>query len=165
MQLSPPEIRCRVIADPHVGVPGHRLADLASVALLPTSSPQHAFSPLTKLSSLLPTASKCQMMEERANLMHMMKLSIKVLLQSALSLGRSLDAEHAPLQQFFVVMEHCLKHGLKGEPGGRVGRSRWRRPGQMLLSMYSSVSHIVLAAGITAMNKIDKVPAYKTRHS
>lgn len=45
--------------------------------------------------------------------MHMMKLSIKVLLQSALSLGRSLDAEHAPLQQFFVVMEHCLKHGLK----------------------------------------------------
>ncbi|XP_054343061.1 RUN and FYVE domain-containing protein 1 isoform X1 [Pongo pygmaeus] len=58
-------------------------------------------------------ASKCQMMEERANLMHMMKLSIKVLLQSALSLGRSLDADHAPLQQFFVVMEHCLKHGLK----------------------------------------------------
>ncbi|XP_040300132.1 RUN and FYVE domain-containing protein 1 isoform X2 [Herpailurus yagouaroundi] len=58
-------------------------------------------------------ASKCQMMEERANLMHMMKLSVKVLLQSALSLGRSLDADHAPLQQFFVVMEHCLKHGLK----------------------------------------------------
>ncbi|XP_060053298.1 RUN and FYVE domain-containing protein 1 isoform X2 [Erinaceus europaeus] len=58
-------------------------------------------------------ASRCQMMEERANLMHMMKLSIKVLLQSALSLGRSLDADHAPLQQFFVVMEHCLKHGLK----------------------------------------------------
>ncbi|KAL6089823.1 hypothetical protein STEG23_025771, partial [Scotinomys teguina] len=57
--------------------------------------------------------SKGQMMEERANLMHMMKLSIKVLLQSALSLGRSLDADHAPLQQFFVVMEHCLKHGLK----------------------------------------------------
>nr|XP_021520310.1 RUN and FYVE domain-containing protein 1 isoform X2 [Meriones unguiculatus] len=60
-----------------------------------------------------PAASKGQMMEERANLMHMMKLSIKVLLQSALSLGRSLDADHAPLQQFFVVMEHCLKHGLK----------------------------------------------------
>ncbi|XP_059126444.1 RUN and FYVE domain-containing protein 1 isoform X2 [Peromyscus eremicus] len=60
-----------------------------------------------------PATSKGQMMEERANLMHMMKLSIKVLLQSALSLGRSLDADHAPLQQFFVVMEHCLKHGLK----------------------------------------------------
>ncbi|XP_048190019.1 RUN and FYVE domain-containing protein 1 isoform X2 [Perognathus longimembris pacificus] len=58
-------------------------------------------------------ASKGQMMEERTNLMHMVKLSVKVLLQSALSLGRSLDADHAPLQQFFVVMEHCLKHGLK----------------------------------------------------
>lgn len=53
--------------------------------------------------------------EERAHLVHLLKLSIKVLLQSALSLGRSLDAEHAPLQQFFVVLEHCLKHGLKGE--------------------------------------------------
>lgn len=61
------------------------------------------------------------MMEERANLMHMMKLSVKVLLQSALSLGRSLDADHAPLQQFFVVMEHCLKHGLKGELEGEFG--------------------------------------------
>lgn len=64
------------------------------------------------------------MMEERVNLMHMMKLSIKVLLQSALSLGRSLDADHAPLQQFFVVMEHCLKHGLRGEQRRRGGEGR-----------------------------------------
>uniref|UniRef100_A0A5F8HB02 RUN and FYVE domain containing 1 n=1 Tax=Monodelphis domestica TaxID=13616 RepID=A0A5F8HB02_MONDO len=60
-------------------------------------------------------AAKCQMMEERSNLMNMMKLSIKVLIQSALTLGRSLDADYAPLQQFFVVMEHCLKHGLKAK--------------------------------------------------
>ncbi|KAG8439109.1 hypothetical protein GDO86_005355 [Hymenochirus boettgeri] len=52
-------------------------------------------------------------MDERANLMNMMKLSIKVLIQSALNLGRSLDSEYPPLQQFFVLMEHCLKHGLK----------------------------------------------------
>ncbi|XP_069508782.1 RUN and FYVE domain-containing protein 1 [Ambystoma mexicanum] len=52
-------------------------------------------------------------MEERTNLMNMMKLSIKVLIQSALSLGRVLDSDYPPLQQFFVVMEHCLKHGLK----------------------------------------------------
>ncbi|XP_078087134.1 RUN and FYVE domain-containing protein 1 isoform X2 [Mustelus asterias] len=50
---------------------------------------------------------------ERVNLMNMMKLSIKVLIQSALSLGRTLDADYPPLQQFFVVMEQCLKHGLK----------------------------------------------------
>uniref|UniRef100_UPI00398EE2DD RUN and FYVE domain-containing protein 1-like isoform X2 n=1 Tax=Pristiophorus japonicus TaxID=55135 RepID=UPI00398EE2DD len=50
---------------------------------------------------------------ERVNLLNMMKLSIKVLIQSALSLGRTLDADYPPLQQFFVVMEQCLKHGLK----------------------------------------------------
>ncbi|XP_059377901.1 RUN and FYVE domain-containing protein 1-like [Carassius carassius] len=50
---------------------------------------------------------------ERSNLLSMMKLSIKVLIQSSLSLGRTLDSEYPPLQQFFVVLEHCLKHGLK----------------------------------------------------
>lgn len=52
---------------------------------------------------------------ERSNLLSMLKLSIKVLIQSSLSLGRTLDSEYPPLQQFFVVLEHCLKHGLKGE--------------------------------------------------
>nr|DBA30776.1 TPA: hypothetical protein GDO54_006718 [Pyxicephalus adspersus] len=52
-------------------------------------------------------------MEERTNLMNMMKISIKVLIQSALTLGRCLDSEYPPLQQFFCIMEHCLKHGLK----------------------------------------------------
>ncbi|XP_044187499.1 protein RUFY3 isoform X3 [Thunnus albacares] len=50
---------------------------------------------------------------ERLNLMNMAKLSIKGLIESALNLGRTLDSDYAPLQQFFVVMEHCLKHGLK----------------------------------------------------
>lgn len=45
----------------------------------------------------------------------MIKLSIKVLIQASLSLGRTLDSDYPPLQQFFVVLEHCLKHGLKGE--------------------------------------------------
>lgn len=45
--------------------------------------------------------------------MNMMKVSIKVLIQSALNLGRSVDSEYPPLQQFFCIMEHCLKHGLK----------------------------------------------------
>nr|XP_033782763.1 RUN and FYVE domain-containing protein 1 isoform X4 [Geotrypetes seraphini] len=58
--------------------------------------------------TLKPTA-----MDDVVNLMNMMKLSIKVLIQSALSLGRILDSDYPPLQQFFVVMEHCLKHGLK----------------------------------------------------
>ncbi|TNM98783.1 RUN and FYVE domain-containing protein 1 [Takifugu flavidus] len=56
---------------------------------------------------------KDHMSIERSNLLSMMKLSIKVLIQSSLSLGRTLDSEYPPLQQFFVVLEHCLKHGLK----------------------------------------------------
>ncbi|XP_058023250.1 RUN and FYVE domain-containing protein 1 isoform X5 [Ahaetulla prasina] len=54
-------------------------------------------------------------MEERSNLVNMMKLSIKILIQSALSLGRTLDSDFPPLQQFFIVLEHCLKHGLKAK--------------------------------------------------
>ncbi|XP_052545442.1 RUN and FYVE domain-containing protein 1-like isoform X2 [Tympanuchus pallidicinctus] len=60
-------------------------------------------------------AARHHAMEERANLMNMMKLSIKTLIQSALSLGRTLDSDFPPLQQFFVVLEHCLKHGLKAK--------------------------------------------------
>uniref|UniRef100_A0A663MWK3 RUN and FYVE domain-containing protein 1 n=1 Tax=Athene cunicularia TaxID=194338 RepID=A0A663MWK3_ATHCN len=60
-----------------------------------------------------PVTARYHAMEERANLMNMMKLSIKILIQSALSLGRTLDSDFPPLQQFFVVLEHCLKHGLK----------------------------------------------------
>ncbi|XP_016332467.1 RUN and FYVE domain-containing protein 1-like isoform X2 [Sinocyclocheilus anshuiensis] len=58
-------------------------------------------------------AVKDPMVVERSNLLSMMKLSIKVLIQSSLSLGRTLDSEYPPLQQLFVVLEHCLKHGLK----------------------------------------------------
>ncbi|MEQ2216056.1 hypothetical protein XENOCAPTIV_010006 [Xenoophorus captivus] len=46
---------------------------------------------------------------ERLNLMNMAKLSIKGLIESALNLGRTLDSDYAPLQQFFVVMEHSKK--------------------------------------------------------
>ncbi|TNN38009.1 RUN and FYVE domain-containing protein 1 [Liparis tanakae] len=52
---------------------------------------------------------------ERSNLLSMMKLSVKVLIQSSMSLGRSLDSDYPPLQQFFIVLEHCLKHGLRAK--------------------------------------------------
>ncbi|KAM9281981.1 RUN and FYVE domain-containing protein 2 [Cariama cristata] len=63
--------------------------------------------------SLSPGAVKDPTAVERANLLNMAKLSIKGLIESALSFGRTLDSDYPPLQQFFVVMEHCLKHGLK----------------------------------------------------
>lgn len=69
------------------------------------------------------------MANERMNLMNMAKLSIKGLIESALNLGRTLDSDYAPLQQFFVVMEHCLKHGLKGNSGAAVwGENRALQP-------------------------------------
>ncbi|XP_064606057.1 RUN and FYVE domain-containing protein 2-like isoform X2 [Liolophura sinensis] len=54
---------------------------------------------------------------ERANLLTMSKLIIKELIDSSLSQGRMLDDDHVPLQQFFVVLEHVLRHGLKPKKG------------------------------------------------
>ncbi|XP_063148297.1 RUN and FYVE domain-containing protein 1 isoform X2 [Candoia aspera] len=82
---------------------GNALKSAASVGLIPK--------PVSNDSPAKQTRSHT--MEERSNLVNMMKLSIKVLIQSALSLGRTLDSDFPPLQQFFVVLEHCLKHGLK----------------------------------------------------
>lgn len=65
------------------------------------------------ISFLVLSATKDPTAVERANLLNMAKLSIKGLIESALSFGRTLDSDYPPLQQFFVVMEHCLKHGLK----------------------------------------------------
>ncbi|XP_034400222.1 RUN and FYVE domain-containing protein 1 isoform X3 [Cyclopterus lumpus] len=71
---------------------------------------------LNNASKTLPVLPpKDPMAIERSNLLSMMKLSIKVLIQSSLSLGRTLDSEYPPLQQFFIVLEHCLKHGLKAK--------------------------------------------------
>ena len=65
-------------------------------------------------SFLVLSATKDPTAVERANLLNMAKLSIKGLIESALSFGRTLDSDYPPWQQFFVVMEHCLKHVLKG---------------------------------------------------
>ncbi|KAM8908475.1 RUN and FYVE domain-containing protein 1 [Spinachia spinachia] len=71
---------------------------------------------LSDTSKTLPVLPpKDSMAIERSNLLSMMKLSIKVLIQSTMSLGRTLDSEYPPLQQFFIVLEHCLKHGLKAK--------------------------------------------------
>ena len=45
--------------------------------------------------------------------MNVSKLLIKELIDSSLAHGRMLDDDYVPLQQFFVVLEHVLRHGLK----------------------------------------------------
>ncbi|CAL1534204.1 unnamed protein product [Lymnaea stagnalis] len=54
---------------------------------------------------------------ERANLLNVSKLLIKELIDSSLAHGRMLDDDYIPLQQFFIVLEHVLRHGLKPKKG------------------------------------------------
>ncbi|XP_076819097.1 protein RUFY3-like isoform X2 [Clavelina lepadiformis] len=57
--------------------------------------------------------NKDEMKVERRNLLGMTKLSIKGLIESSLSAGHTLDSDHEPLQQFFIILEYVLRHGLK----------------------------------------------------
>ncbi|XP_015195111.1 protein RUFY3 isoform X2 [Lepisosteus oculatus] len=96
------------------------LRELNDISLTPDPEPAHEdswedFTDLLEQMQMLDEFEdpKDPIAIERLNLMNMAKLSIKGLIESALNLGRTLDSDYAPLQQFFVVMEHCLKHGLK----------------------------------------------------
>ena len=61
--------------------------------------------------SLLPECNPAAI--ERANLLIVCKLVIKEVIGSSLKHGRMLDDEHAPLRQFFIVLEHVLRHRIK----------------------------------------------------
>lgn len=54
---------------------------------------------------------------ERSNLVNICKLVVKELLEQSLRYGRQLDSDHLPLQHFFIVLEHVLRHGLKPKKG------------------------------------------------
>ncbi|PFX26487.1 RUN and FYVE domain-containing protein 2 [Stylophora pistillata] len=66
-------------------------------------------------SSSAPPGSKrdAQWKVERLNLLNIANLCIKNLIDSALKLGRVIDEPFEPFQQFFVVLESILRHGLK----------------------------------------------------
>ena len=54
---------------------------------------------------------------EKSNLVNILKLVIKEVLDSSLRFGHQLDSDHIPLQHFFIVLEHIMKHGLKSKKG------------------------------------------------
>lgn len=54
---------------------------------------------------------------ERSNLVNICKLVVKELLEQSIRFGRQLDSDHLPLQHFFIVLEHVLRHGLKPKKG------------------------------------------------
>ena len=50
---------------------------------------------------------------ERSNLINILKLVIREVIDSSVRFGRQLDSDHIPLQHFFIAVEHVLRHGLK----------------------------------------------------
>jgi len=54
---------------------------------------------------------------ERSNLVNISKLVVKEVIESSLRFGRQLDSDHIPLQHFFIVLEHVLRHGLRPKKG------------------------------------------------
>ena len=52
---------------------------------------------------------------ERTNLLNILKLCIKNLIESSLELGEVVSEDHEPFQQFFAVLENFLRHGLKSK--------------------------------------------------
>ncbi len=53
---------------------------------------------------------------ERRNLLNIVKLTVKVLIESAMRKGQPMDDTDANLQQLFTAIEHSLRHRLKGQP-------------------------------------------------
>lgn len=49
--------------------------------------------------------------------MNICKLVVKELLEQSIRFGRMLDSDHLPLQHFFIVLEHVLRHGLRPKKG------------------------------------------------
>ncbi|XP_018057429.1 PREDICTED: RUN and FYVE domain-containing protein 2-like [Atta colombica] len=69
--------------------------------------------PLQHVSSL----SRDPVIIERSNLVNISKLIVKELIETSLKYGRMLDSDHMPLQHFFIVLEHVLRHGLRPKKG------------------------------------------------
>ena len=51
---------------------------------------------------------------ERRNLLNIVKLTVKVLIESAMRKGQPMDDSDKNLQQLFTAIEHSLRHRLKG---------------------------------------------------
>jgi len=64
-----------------------------------------------------PKGERDTVLIERSNLVNISKLVVKEVIESSLKFGRQLDSDHIPLQHFFIVLEHVLKHGVRPKKG------------------------------------------------
>ena len=44
---------------------------------------------------------------------HVVTCAHAQVIESSLKFGRQLDSDHIPLQHFFIVLEHVLRHGVR----------------------------------------------------
>jgi RUN and FYVE domain-containing protein 1 len=71
--------------------------------------------PITR--KILKSRGRDPVVIERSNLVNISKLVVKELIEQSLRYGRMLDSDHMPLQHFFIVLEHVLRHGLRPKKG------------------------------------------------
>ncbi|KAL9693503.1 hypothetical protein quinque_012788 [Culex quinquefasciatus] len=81
----------------------------------PTTAPENHASLNLGISHLLAARDPASI--ERSNLVNICKLVVKELLEQSIRFGRMLDSDHLPLQHFFIVLEHVLRHGLRPKKG------------------------------------------------
>ncbi|XP_053974457.1 protein RUFY3 isoform X4 [Hylaeus volcanicus] len=113
MQRSPsPPLALSGINHPHHHHHHHRQQQLPDQRELRNINPPSP-PPLQHVSSL----SRDPVIIERSNLVNISKLIVKELIETSLKYGRMLDSDHMPLQHFFIVLEHVLRHGLRPKKG------------------------------------------------
>jgi hypothetical protein len=62
-----------------------------------------------------PTGTHAQSFQlQRKNLIHLLQLCVQRLVETGVQLCHQLDDSHEALSQFCVVMDHVMRHGLKG---------------------------------------------------
>ncbi|XP_066591583.1 RUN and FYVE domain-containing protein 2-like isoform X3 [Prorops nasuta] len=74
-------------------------------------------SPSPPLLQHVSSMSRDPVIIERSNLVNISKLIVKELIETSVKYGRMLDSDHMPLQHFFIVLEHVLRHGLRPKKG------------------------------------------------
>ncbi|XP_065072280.1 RUN and FYVE domain-containing protein 2-like isoform X2 [Rhopilema esculentum] len=99
------------MATQNVGDKSNHLLDQSTDTMLVSSARERTMS--SSIQQQLDLDPKWKI--ERSNLLNIAKICIKTLIDASLKNGRTLSDDFTPLHQFFVVMEHVFRHGLKGK--------------------------------------------------
>ena len=79
-----------------------------------------SFSALFLIHQNFPSLDRDPVVIERGNLVSIMQLVIKEVIDSSLKFGRQLESDHIPLQHFFIVLEHVLRWTFNFEMRNKI---------------------------------------------